>query len=316
MTTYFKKTYIVNFILIVFFQSDVSCVRTPAQDAASKLDALADSLAALAPSASALNHKTIDFILASFERNERLQNVVRPFLNTVFPLLQLLDRELIEQISNIFDSTINPEIIDSINDAMAYFNNNTLGCSVSSSRYTGRYSFSELAYPLDTCPLTVDDIPGYTRRKITFDAQVSGSYPNYHVASPVIVTVDNNQYPIDYSTFWALDAEVSMVSKLLFTSESFEVSLAEDFSYADMNYIEKDDLYACILHTNFVRQWGYSASLNSFGYIAGMTVKEGAKGILNKPSKFETHDAMFRKYCPFFTASYYSNCLRNICWGT
>lgn len=266
------------FLLVLFCQLDVLCVRTPAQDAASKLDDFADSLAALAPAAKVLNHKTIDFILSSFERDERLQNVVRPLLKTVFPLLQLLDPEVVEQIKDLFDSNINPEIISSINDAISYFSNNTLGCSVSNSRYTGRYSFSELSYPLDTCPLTVDDISGYTRRKITFDAQVLGTYPNYRVASPVIITVDNDQFPIDYSTFWALDAEVSMVSKLFFTSPSFEVSLAEDFSYADMNYIEKDDLYACILHTNFVRQWGYSASLNSFGYIAGMTVKEGAKG--------------------------------------
>lgn len=306
----------IQIILLLVLISSAYGVRTPAQEAASQLDSLADSLAVLTGSARLLTSHTADFILGTFERNEKLQNVIRPLLNTIFPLLRLIDEDLLEQLKNIFDPSINPEIVKSIDDAILEFQTKHPGCTLSTSRYTGKYSFSELSYPLDTCPLTVDDIPGYTRKRISVDVQVMGSYPNYRVASPVILTVDNDQYPIDYSTFWALDAEVSFISKLLFTSRTFEVSLTEDFSYADMNYLEKNDLYACLLHTNFVRQWGYSASLNSFGYVSGVTVKQGDIGHLNEFNKFETHDAKFRKYCPFFTASYYSNCLRNICWGT
>lgn len=305
-----------NIVVLFFFLAGASSARTPAEDAASRLDSFADTLAVLADSSGVLRSHTSQFILSTFERNERLQNIVRPLLETVFPLLRLLDADLIEEIKNIFDPQINPAIVQAIQDASNDFKNEYPGCSLSNSRYTGRYNFKELSYPLDTCPLTVDDIPGYTRKRIMIDAQVQDSYPHYRVASPVILTVDNDQYPIDYSTFWALDAETSFISKLFFTSLEFDVSLTEDFSYNDMNYLEKEDLYACLLHTNFIRQWGYTASLNSFGYIAGVTVKEGQKTKVNQPNKFQTHDARFRKYCPFFTASYYSNCLRNICWGS
>lgn len=259
-------------------------------------------------SVSGLNYKGF----ASLLKNNGLtfaENALLELLDEFVPFARLVTGPMLAQLKNIFDKDIDPRIIDDINLAFNNFTTTHPDCSLRDSGLKNRYSLLDLAYPYATCPLAVEPPEGYERAQITFEF-----YKRYttrmEVASPVIVKVDEYQYPIDYNAFWVMSEENRFVEKLLFMSITSSADITEDFSTADMDYLDGRELYGCMLQIIFIRQWGQYGYQNSEpGYI-----KETAKMPLNVPSKFQTHIADKRRYCPFHTYSHYSNCLRNLCY--
>lgn len=232
-------------------------------------------------------------------------------LDEFIPFSRFVTEPMLSELLSLFDTDINPRIIDEVLVSFDNFSVDHPSCSVvKSDGLKNRYNLIDLAYPYSTCPLYVVDMsPDFKRTQLTFEF-----YTRYttrmEVASPVIVKINDLQFPLDYNAFWVVSEENRFVEKLIFLGQDTSVDVTEDFSIADMDYLDGRELYGCFFQVLFIRYWGQYGYQNS----EPGRIKEVAKYLLNIPNKFATHKADRKRYCPFYTYSRYSNCLRNLCY--
>lgn len=232
-------------------------------------------------------------------------------LDEFIPFSKFITEPMLYELKSLFDTDLNPRIVD---DILASFNNFSVDhpeCSIDNpSGLKNRYTFSDLAYPFASCPLYVSDVPqDYKRTQLTFEFH-SRYTTRMEVASPVIIKINDLQFPLDYNSFWVVSEENRFVEKLLFMSHGTSIDVTEDFSVSDMDYLDGRELYGCLFQVMFLRYWGQYGYQNSEpGFI-----KEVLKLDVNVPNKFASHKADKRRYCPFKTYSRWSNCLRNLCY--
>lgn len=232
-------------------------------------------------------------------------------LDEFVPFSKFVTGPMLTELKSLFDTDINPRIID---DILVAFNNFSIDhpeCSAErSDGLKNRYSLLDLSYPYSTCPLYVVDVdPNFKRTQLTFEFY-SRYTTRMEIASPVIIKLNDLQFPVDYNAFWVASEENRFVEKMLFTGYYSSVDVTEDFSVADMDYLDGRELYGCLFQILFLRSWGQYGWQNS----EPGRIKEVAKFQLNIPNKFASHKADKRRYCPFPTYSRWSNCLRNLCY--
>lgn len=227
------------------------------------------------------------------------------------PFSKFITEPMLTELKQLFDTDINPRILDDIRIAFDNFSTSYSDCIASPSEgIKNRYNFLDLAYPFSSCPLYVTDFDSdYKRTQLTFEFY-SRYTTRMEIASPVIIKINDLQFPLDYNAFWVVSEENRFVEKLLFMGHDTSVDVTEDFSVADMDYLDGRELYGCFFQIMFLRYWGQYGYQNSEpGYI-----KETLKMPLNIPNKFASHKADKRRYCPFHSYSRWSNCLRNLCY--
>lgn len=227
------------------------------------------------------------------------------------PFSKFITEPMLTELKQLFDTDINPRILDDIMIAFDNFSTSNPDCLVAPFEgIKNRFNFLDLAYPFSTCPLYVTEVDsGYKRTQLTFEFY-SRYTTRMEIASPVIIKINDLQFPLDYNAFWVVSEENRFVEKLLFMGHDTSVDVTEDFSVADMDYLDGRELYGCFFQIMFLRYWGQFGYQNSEpGYI-----KETLKMPLNIVNKFASHKADKRRYCPFHTYSRWSNCLRNLCY--
>jgi len=284
---------------------------TPRDDALNVISGVAKLLDG-AQSIRGVNGLTFDRFATLLKNNglTLAETALLELIDEFIPFSRFITEPMLQELTKLFNVEIDPRIIDDILVAFDNFSTLHPDCTLNRQEgYRGRFNLQDLAYPYSTCPLVVAPPIGYERTQITFEF-----YKRYttrmEIASPVIIKVNDLQFPLDYNAFWVVSEENRFVEKLLFISPISSADLTEDFSSSDMDYLDGRELYGCVFQIIFLRQWGQYGYQNSEpGYI-----KETFKSELNIPNKFASYKADYTRYCPFKTYSRYSNCLRNLCY--